>query len=378
MPSNPVLSLPVLSLLVGALLGAALPASGQELPEGPGKELVAAQCNSCHTLTSRVGAGYTAAGWRTVMRMMINNGVPIPPDQLATMTAYLVKTFPEKPKPVGVVIPGPVKVSFKEWPVPTPGSRPHDPLATADGALWYTGQMANVLGRLDPKTGRFKEYPLPTPHGGPHGLVADQAGNIWYTANAGGLIGKLEPKTGAVTEYKMPDPVVHRPERQPGGAAQSEDGRDHAGDSANAEVAALRDGGELEGRGVLRGLREQPGGERRSDDDGDPRVSVAGCGLASAADHGHSRRRRLVHGLLARLSGPARPRDRSGDRVALTERTQVRALRYLGDRRRHLVQRVRSNAEHGGAVRSEDREVPELGDPGGRQHRAQHLGHPRG
>jgi virginiamycin B lyase len=211
MPNKPVFSLPVLSSLVGALLGAALPASGQELPEGPGKELVAAQCNSCHTLTSRVGAGYTPAGWRTVMRMMINNGVPIPPDQLATMTAYLAKTFPEKPKPVGVVIPGPVKVSFKEWPVPTPGSRPHDPLATADGALWYTGQMANVLGRLDPKTGRFKEYPLPTPHGGPHGLVEDQAGNIWYTANAGGLIGRLEPKTGAVTEYKMPDPAVQDP-----------------------------------------------------------------------------------------------------------------------------------------------------------------------
>src|SRR5260370_42663229 len=71
--------------------------------------------------------------------------------------------------------------------------------------------MANVLGRLDPKTGRFKEYPLPTPHGGPHGLVADQAGNIWYTANAGGLIGKLEPKTGAVTEDKMPDPAVQDP-----------------------------------------------------------------------------------------------------------------------------------------------------------------------
>jgi len=37
--------------------------------------------------------------------------------------------------------------------VPTPGSRPHDPPATADGSIWYTGQMNNVLGRLDPKTG---------------------------------------------------------------------------------------------------------------------------------------------------------------------------------------------------------------------------------
>ncbi len=200
-----------LSLAAAALLSSAFPAWSQELPDGPGKELVAAQCNSCHALSARVGAGYTATGWRTVMRMMINLGVPIPPDQLATMTAYLTKNFPEKAKPAGMVIPGPARVSIKEWRVPTAGSRPHDPLATADGALWYTGQMTNVLGRLDPKTGRFKEYPLKTPHSGPHGLVEDRDGHIWYTGNHAGLIGKLDPKTGAVSEYGMPDPDVRDP-----------------------------------------------------------------------------------------------------------------------------------------------------------------------
>lgn len=50
-----------------------------------------------------------------------------------------------------------VNVTFKEWPVPTKGSHPHDPLAAADGSLWYTGQMASTLGRLDPETGVFKE-----------------------------------------------------------------------------------------------------------------------------------------------------------------------------------------------------------------------------
>src|SRR5262249_15560504 len=146
--------------LATALLCSSLPAWSQELPDGPGKEFVGANCNSCHPFYARLGAGYTAQGWRTVMRMMINHGVAIPPDQLETITAYLTKNFPEKPNPVGVVIPGPAKVSIKEWQVPTPGSRPHDPLATTDGALWYTGQMNNVLGRLDPKTGHFKEYPL--------------------------------------------------------------------------------------------------------------------------------------------------------------------------------------------------------------------------
>jgi len=50
-----------------------------------------------------------------------------------------------------------------------------------DGSLWYTGQGANKLGRLDPKAGEFKEYPLKTRGSGPHGLVADKEGNIWFT-----------------------------------------------------------------------------------------------------------------------------------------------------------------------------------------------------
>jgi len=193
-------------VLTVALLCGGLPAWSQELPDGKGKELAAANCNSCHTLLSRVGAGYTPTGWRTVMRMMANHGVAVPADQVAPLTEYLAKSFPEKGKPAGSVIPGPARISIKTWQVPTPGSRPHDPLAARDGSLWYTGQMANVLGRLNPKTGKIKEYPLKTPHSGPHGLMEDREGNIWYTGNTGSLIGKLDPTTGAVTEYKTPEP----------------------------------------------------------------------------------------------------------------------------------------------------------------------------
>ena len=41
-------------------------------------------------------------------------------------------------------------VQIKEYEVPTPRSRPHDPAFAPDGSLWYTGQGANKLGRLDP------------------------------------------------------------------------------------------------------------------------------------------------------------------------------------------------------------------------------------
>ena len=102
-------------------------------------------------------------------------------------------------------------VTIKEWDVPTPHSRPHDPAVAPDGSLWYTGQMANKLGRFDPKTEQFKEFPLKTPDSGPHGLVADKDGNIWFTAISKGYIGRLNPLTGQITEYRMPDPHATDP-----------------------------------------------------------------------------------------------------------------------------------------------------------------------
>src|SRR5689334_3733695 len=102
-------------------------------------------------------------------------------------------------------------VSIREYDLPIPHSRPHDPAVGADGLLWYTGQEANVIGRLNPATGEIKQFPLPRPHSGPHGLVSDGMGNIWFTANYAGYIGKLDPKSGAVREYRIDDPRGHDP-----------------------------------------------------------------------------------------------------------------------------------------------------------------------
>jgi len=178
------------------------------LPDGPGKELVEATCSKCHGLNFVANSwGYSREAWETLYGSMVE----VPRDQRAVLSDYLAKNYPEKPRPGAVVIPGNVTINIKEWVVPSLGSRPHDPLATPDGAIWWTGQWANVLGRLDPKTGAMKEYPLQTPASGPHGLVADKAGNIWYTGNSKAHVGKLNPKTGEVTEYQMPDPAARDP-----------------------------------------------------------------------------------------------------------------------------------------------------------------------
>ena len=153
----------ILPAMGAALLGSVIPASSQGLPDGPGKETVAAYCESCHTFASRVGAGYTPDGWRTVMRMMANHSVSVPADQAATVMEYLVKNFPEKQKPVGMDRPGPAKVSIKVWPVPTPGSTTatwvvpggnastaaqswNAPIRTSCGATWWVRSIGTALG----------------------------------------------------------------------------------------------------------------------------------------------------------------------------------------------------------------------------------------
>jgi virginiamycin B lyase len=119
--------------------------------------------------------------------MMAAAGAPINQDQIKQIREYLIANFPEKPRPKPAAINGPVQLKFQIWPVPTPGSRPHDPLAMPDGTLWWSGQFANRLGRLDPKTGEMKEYPIPVR--GPHGLINDKDGKFRMAAS-GGHIGK--------------------------------------------------------------------------------------------------------------------------------------------------------------------------------------------
>src|SRR6185295_9725488 len=168
------------------------------------KAIVETACTTCHALTLITGAGHTPADWKLVVELMVAAGADVPKNQIAAVIDYLTKSYPEGNVPKAVIVPGPVKVSFKEWTVPTIGSRPHDPLATRDGYLWYTGQYANVLGRVDTKTGEIKEFRPPTKGSGPHGLVEDKDGNVWFTANSKGYIGKLIPRNGEFAEYKLP------------------------------------------------------------------------------------------------------------------------------------------------------------------------------
>src|SRR4029077_20588823 len=132
------------ALLRGALLllpafargegGGAAPA---DLPTGGGREIAVAKCVTCHDATHLATPGYTATGWQDVIGRMMNIGVTLTPQEVQQLTAYLTKNFPQQPHPAARVLPGSARVFFREWAVATAGAFPHDPLATADGAIWY-------------------------------------------------------------------------------------------------------------------------------------------------------------------------------------------------------------------------------------------------
>ena len=57
------------------------------------------------------------------------------------------------------------------------------------------------------------EYDLPRKNAYPHDVVVDADGNAWYSDFGSQVMGMLDPKTGKVTEYEIP---VVRPEQPKG------------------------------------------------------------------------------------------------------------------------------------------------------------------
>jgi virginiamycin B lyase len=178
-----------------------------QLAEGPGRDLVQATCSRCHGANLIAGSwGYTKEGWQDRIATMVK----LQPAELDTISSYLAAHYPVKPAPGAVLLSGPATVSIKEWLAPTLGSRPHDSHAAADGSIWWTGQYASKLGRLDPRTGQIREFAL-APGTQPHGLAEDPQGNIWYTGIQKNVIGRLDPKSGQVREYPLNDPQARGP-----------------------------------------------------------------------------------------------------------------------------------------------------------------------
>jgi virginiamycin B lyase len=83
------------------------------------------------------------------------------------------------------------------------GDHPHDVAPAPDGTVWYTGQHAGVLGRLDPKTGQIERIPLGE-GSAPHGVIIGPDGAAWVTDSGLNAIVRVDPATREVKAWKLP------------------------------------------------------------------------------------------------------------------------------------------------------------------------------
>ena len=99
-------------------------------------------------------------------------------------------------------------VLITEYDLPQRTRQPHDVIVDPDGTVWYSSFGEEILGKLDPRTGKTTEFQIPTLKPG-HitgnlDLEFDEDRNIWIGMAFQGGIGKFDRKTEKFTTYKLP------------------------------------------------------------------------------------------------------------------------------------------------------------------------------
>ena len=118
-----------LALAAGGFL--ARPAIAQDdLPDGPGKDVLMTACNNCHGVAQVTGEHQSAEQWASTVTMMINNGANVPDSQFDTLVAYLAANFGiagQAPAPAASApspAPAPMPETTPPAPAPAPSAAP--------------------------------------------------------------------------------------------------------------------------------------------------------------------------------------------------------------------------------------------------------------
>jgi len=194
-------------------------------------------CTHCHTLERIVRTRYTADQLVSVIERMATypqlsfplkiqklpapriGGGPDSPDQrraawrrqaeyLATINlstspqwSYALKTLP---RPKGKA----TQVIYTEYDLPQRTRQPHDVIVDSTGMAWYASFGEQILGKLDPRTGKVTEYPVPLlkPEA-PTGILGvrfDKDENPWLGMQFQGGIAKFDRKTETFQTWSLP------------------------------------------------------------------------------------------------------------------------------------------------------------------------------
>lgn len=196
-------------LLVVSLAAAGAQVSGVTALAEQGPELVQSYCAACHNSRYLArSSGYSREGWASLVSNMVDMSAVT--DDQAALVDYLATTYPPNQRRASKVVSGAMEIQFESWRVPTLGQRPRDPVEDGDGNIWWVGQWADIMGRINPSSGEMQEFPLPA-GAKPHSVEIGPDGSAWYTGNKNGTMGRLNPETGEIQEYPMPDPAARDP-----------------------------------------------------------------------------------------------------------------------------------------------------------------------
>ena len=114
---------------------------------------------------------------------------------------FPLKTFP---RPSGRA----TRVIITEYDLPSVTRMPHDVIVAQDNTVWYDSFAEQILGELDPVTGKTVEYPLPTlkPESplGSLALRADPNGDLWLGMAYQAAVARFDRKTKTFKVFPLP------------------------------------------------------------------------------------------------------------------------------------------------------------------------------
>jgi hypothetical protein len=73
--------------------------------------------------------------------------------------------------------------------LPSPLTKPYALGIAPDHSIWYSGEWRDIIGKLDPDTGKVTEYPMPYSDNGMRDFFLDKDGHIWYGSPPNNRIG---------------------------------------------------------------------------------------------------------------------------------------------------------------------------------------------
>ncbi len=114
---------------------------------------------------------------------------------------YELKTLP---RPTGDA----TRVVYTEYDLPRRTRQPHDVIVDSTGIVWYASFGEQILGKLDPKTGKVTEYQIPIlKRDAPTGILGmrfDHDENPWLAMQFQGGIAKFDRKTEKFQTWSLP------------------------------------------------------------------------------------------------------------------------------------------------------------------------------